>query len=137
MTRPCTVFPNAQLAHVWAQQRQSAGRSANGNFYFEGPCLYSYGARADAGWLETSRGARVPLPDALRAFALIERVRNRGEPWSPTDGKPLRVGHFTVDRIDANGDIRAGCHKIRWPEIERAAVEAARFGQAPTLEQSA
>lgn len=26
-----TVFPNRQVAHVWAQQRQSYGRSDNGN----------------------------------------------------------------------------------------------------------
>lgn len=41
MTRQ--VFDNAQTAHVWAQGRQESGRSSNGNFFFEGPVLYSYG----------------------------------------------------------------------------------------------
>lgn len=39
-----TVFPNAQLAHVWASQSQASGRSGNGNFYFEGATLFSYGS---------------------------------------------------------------------------------------------
>lgn len=38
-----TVFTNKMVAHVWAQNNQHYGRSHNGQFYFEGPCLYSYG----------------------------------------------------------------------------------------------
>lgn len=37
------VFPNAMVAHVWAQLTQPEGRSQNGNFLFSGPFLYSYG----------------------------------------------------------------------------------------------
>jgi len=36
------VFANRMVAHVWAQQDQTAGRSGNGNFHFEGRTLYSY-----------------------------------------------------------------------------------------------
>lgn len=39
-----TVFDNAMTAHVWANQSQSEGRSNNGNFYFTGRRLYSYGS---------------------------------------------------------------------------------------------
>lgn len=41
MTR--TTFSNDMVAHVWAQKRQDSGRSNNGNFYFNGATLYSYG----------------------------------------------------------------------------------------------
>lgn len=41
MTRK--VFANSMVAHVWAQQNQTEGRSSNGNFYFDGRALYSYG----------------------------------------------------------------------------------------------
>lgn len=41
MTR--TVLDNAGVAHVWAQDSQDYGRSNNGNFFFQGPALYSYG----------------------------------------------------------------------------------------------
>lgn len=43
------VFSNDMVAHVWAQQRQQSGRSNNGNFYFEGPTLYSYGRHYPVG----------------------------------------------------------------------------------------
>lgn len=49
MTR--TVFANDMVAHVWAQGRQAEGKSGNGNFYFEGPTLYSYGSHFVAGFL--------------------------------------------------------------------------------------
>lgn len=35
-----TVFPNAQLAHVWASQSQEQGRGSS--FYFNGRVIYSY-----------------------------------------------------------------------------------------------
>lgn len=43
------VFDNAMTAHVWAQQRQTEGRSNNGNFYFHGRTLYSYGGHFPVG----------------------------------------------------------------------------------------
>lgn len=38
------TFGNSMLAHVWAQNSQTFGQSGNGNFYFHGPTLYSYGS---------------------------------------------------------------------------------------------
>lgn len=38
------VFANRMVAHVWAQQNQPAGRSGNGQFYFEDVTIYSYGS---------------------------------------------------------------------------------------------
>jgi len=38
-----TVFTNRQLGHVWAQQTQERGKSSNGQFFFNGPSIYSYG----------------------------------------------------------------------------------------------
>ncbi len=37
------VFDNRQCAHIWAQQTQDEGRSNNGNVFFHGPTIYSYG----------------------------------------------------------------------------------------------
>jgi len=39
-----TVFNNDMVAHVWAAQSQSEGRSSNGNFYFRDSVIYSYGS---------------------------------------------------------------------------------------------
>lgn len=49
MTR--TVFDNHMTAHVWAQLTQPEGRSSNGNFYFDGPTLFSYGRHFVAGYV--------------------------------------------------------------------------------------
>ena len=37
-----TVFPNAMVAHVWAQQRQQNGRNAANSFWFAAEKIYSY-----------------------------------------------------------------------------------------------
>ena len=72
--------------------------------------------------LETSQGASVPLADAIKAFRLIFACRLAGMAWERlSQPEAIRVGHFQVDRIEANGDIKAGCHVILWPEIERIA----------------
>lgn len=42
MTR--TVYPNDMVAHIWAHQSQDQARSNNGNLYFEGDTIYSYGS---------------------------------------------------------------------------------------------
>lgn len=77
--------------------------------------------RITAGALETSWGASVPLPHALRAFAFVRRVVERGEDWR-ANGHCIRVGHFRVDHISAQGDMTAGCHRINREEMERLAA---------------
>lgn len=38
------VFNSSEVPHIWAQQKQLAGRNSQGNLYFEGATIYSYGA---------------------------------------------------------------------------------------------
>ena len=73
--------------------------------------------------LETSLNATVPLAHAVKVFRFVKLCRERGEAWQ-RNGKTVRVGHFQVDSIDAQGNFRAGCHKINWPEVEAAARAA-------------
>lgn len=44
MARTRHVFGTDQIAHLWAHQTQSSARNAQGNFYFEGDTIYSYGS---------------------------------------------------------------------------------------------
>jgi hypothetical protein len=46
-----TVFPGRELAHVWNSQTQPEGRNNNGQFYFTGRRLYSYGSHYLAGFI--------------------------------------------------------------------------------------
>ncbi len=72
------------------------------------------------GVLQTSHGAAVPLTHALRVFAFLRHCRATGAGWH-SNGRALRVGHFHVDSVAANGDFVAGCHRINWGEVERIA----------------
>lgn len=77
--------------------------------------------------VQTSRGASVPVKDARRVIPLIRKIAARGKnaDYDTTTEvfMGLRVGHFTVDTIYANGDIQAGCHFIKAAEINRIALE--------------
>jgi len=71
--------------------------------------------------LETSHGARVPLRDAKRLFALISqdiRSHVRGA-WE----RGFRVGAYELSHISENGDFRVGCHSIKYEEAARLAAE--------------
>lgn len=71
--------------------------------------------------LETSRGAECPFSHAVVAFLKAQQCRATGTTWQ-RNGQQIRVGHFNVDSIDAEGNMRAGCHLIMWPEMLRLAI---------------
>lgn len=73
------------------------------------------------GTLETSQGARVPLCEAVRVYQFLVCVRERGEGWEPRGMRAVRVGQFTVSRVDASGDFVAGCHRFVWREVHALA----------------
>lgn len=80
--------------------------------------------------LETSHGASVPLAHAVKAFPLIKLCRETGREWK-RNGHTVRVGHFQIDAIDAQGNFKAGCHDIGWNEVERIARQLGVFETAP------
>jgi hypothetical protein len=71
--------------------------------------------------VQTSRGASVPVYSAIRAIGFIRAVMARGKEWK-RNGEQCPVGKFQIDTIAVNGDIKAGCHFIKWPEIEAIAL---------------
>lgn len=52
------VLPNAQVAQAWAKQSQPEGRSGNGNLWFDGDTIYSYGRHFPAGRIVTAADGR-------------------------------------------------------------------------------
>lgn len=77
--------------------------------------------RAKDDELQTSKGARVPLEDARRAFVLVRRCHDSATSWQ-RNGETCPVGGFHIDRISENGNVKAGCHVILWDEVERFAT---------------
>jgi hypothetical protein len=72
--------------------------------------------------VQTSKGARFPVEHAKRAFHIVARCKRNGVDWV-RNGHSIQVGHFTLDRIHPNGDVLAGCHFVKWEEIELCARE--------------
>lgn len=62
--------------------------------------------------VETSRGARVPLPDALALYRALAPVADRGVALPE-----LSVGHYRGVYL-RNAVVTIGCHNIPWTEIE-------------------
>lgn len=135
-----TVFDNAMTAHVWAQGRQPEGRSHNGNFYFEGRALYSYGRHFVAGFLlSPGRGlvndtrysvstgrhldyARRALSLSCHVPDLTELARIMGGALELADGRTARG-----DSAGAAEALKAARGAVmRWAEGEAFPAEAAR-----------
>lgn len=86
--------------------------------------------RPVAGVVQTSLGAEVPLPHAIRVFRFAKACRAAGKEWR-ANGKTLSVGHFRVDTVRADGGFTAGCHVINWPEIAALADRLGLSDLAP------
>lgn len=69
--------------------------------------------------VQTSRGAEFPVSHAKRAWPWILNRHNGGT------SLPRRIvlGPFVVDSVDEHGNVTAGCHFVKWEEIERLAGE--------------
>jgi len=70
--------------------------------------------------IETSQGKVVPVEHAKRLWPAVKRCHDKAAAWQ-ANGHTLAVGHFRVDQIDADGTLHAGCHTIRFDELERMA----------------
>lgn len=76
----------------------------------------------------TSEGAQFPLEDAKRAFTIVRKAKERGAHYDrkcSNNETPdsFKLGFYTIDKITSAGHVRAGCHFVKWPAIERVARE--------------
>ncbi len=71
--------------------------------------------------VETSRGARVPLNDALRVVKLAKHCRDNGETFARD---VFTTGIYRGISIDTHGNVTIGCHEISWRAISEC---VARF----------
>lgn len=76
--------------------------------------------------VETSKGARFPVHHAMKGLELVRRVRANAVDWTPPESKSVYLGVYKIDRISAGGDVKAGCHLVRWEEITRVMGEIER-----------
>lgn len=69
--------------------------------------------------VETTRGAGIPVIDAIKLWPLIQRCKAGDKCFTP--GQPL--GHYRLTKIRENGSIVVGCHDVPYSELERIAVQ--------------
>lgn len=65
--------------------------------------------------IETSRGAKIPLEHAIRAYPLLKRLHQHDASLD-ISAHSIKLGHYTVNRVEKN-DLIVGCHKIPFNEI--------------------
>jgi hypothetical protein len=101
----------------WAQ---AAEQWRKGEYHHYLPYSLPTMLRIEGNEVVTSRGARFPITHAKRGLVLVRAVMACEEDWH-YNGHSCRLGHYSIDRIEANGTVHAGCHIVSWSEIERIA----------------
>ena len=130
-----TVFDNSMTAHVWAQFTQDSGRSHNGNLFFDGRALYSYGRHYVAGYLAPAPGNPAGVGVALinadsysvstsrHVSNAASATRHRDRVWIPNLNP---VAEILADALrNASPRLNPGCYPTEYGEPN--AREVARY----------
>jgi hypothetical protein len=95
--------------------------------------------------VQTSRGAEIPVSDALKLWPVIVSVKAGARLADDALRLVRRLGVYNLTTIRPDGSIVVGCHDIAWCEIEyiavalelikeyRVAVRGKSSGRAETL----
>lgn len=70
--------------------------------------------------IETSRHVHFPKEHAIKLFPLWKKLVSHGKEYV-RNGHTIHLGHYALDKIDAQGNITAGCHYITRDEVEHIA----------------
>lgn len=82
---------------------------------YTGPVLL----RVDGGQIVTSQGARVPVAAAPVVWAIVQgAMRAGGREFGKGLCERVKIGGYPLDKVDADGTLRAGCHVIPYAELE-------------------
>lgn len=100
------IVANRQVAHLWANQSQEEARSHNGNYWFQGPTLYSY--RTPIAHLVAGTGGSVALV-TNESFSVTTNGKHIGPIWGAT--RHLS-GSFRVPSIGVAGGRLGGRNEI-------------------------
>lgn len=72
--------------------------------------------------VETSRGASVPLMDAIRLWRRIQECYAQCEAWPDIPGAVAPIGAFQLRKIRADGTAIVGCHTLTYAETSALAA---------------
>jgi hypothetical protein len=78
--------------------------------------------RVNGDTVETSHGASFPVTDAPAAIAMVRACVEHKRDWE-RNGEQVRLGSFRLDKINADGTVKAGCHTVAYKEVEYIATQ--------------
>lgn len=76
--------------------------------------------RLDGDIIKTSQNAEMPVKFAKNIWQMVKHCKSEKVSFKP-NGKTLHAGHFQVNEIDPNGDLKAGCHYIKYGILKNMA----------------
>jgi hypothetical protein len=68
--------------------------------------------------VETSKGAYFPTDQARKAIRFVKALVESGTAWKRNCGY-FKLGNYQLDAVSTVGTVRAGCHIVKFAEIER------------------
>jgi hypothetical protein len=112
MARQRTVFFNDMVAHVWANRSQQEGRNRQGNFYFVGDSIFSYGSHYEIARHVERKGRRAILFNNAGSTITTERNKRLVRRAIPA-GVPV----FHVDSFDATPRDILKSYRARFADL--------------------
>lgn len=78
--------------------------------------------RINGNFIQTSRGAEVPVRAAKALWPMIQSVREKGHAYYADYTDPVTmIGAFPLRRINGDGSVVIGCHELAYEELARVA----------------
>lgn len=77
--------------------------------------------RIKAESIETSRGAKIPVSDAIKIWPLLVRAKNSGKTLE-AGLHSINLGPYRFNSFDG-AVLIVGCHQIAWAELEKMAIQ--------------
>jgi hypothetical protein len=74
--------------------------------------------------VQTSRDAEIPLTHARRIWRTVQAIQAGTRAPFQANGHTIKAGVFTVDSIEADGTLRAGCHTFSFSALADFATRA-------------
>ena len=84
--------------------------------------LHATRLRIKGDQIQTSRGANIPVADALALWPLLVRVKNSGRPLIAGADSIRTLGAYRFNSFDGHVLI-VGCHSIAWDQLEKIAIQ--------------
>lgn len=72
--------------------------------------------------IQTTLGAEIPEAHGKRLWNIIKELKSRGEDYKH-NGHTIHVGVYSVDSIDTSGNLKAGCHNIKFETMQEFALK--------------